>query len=123
MRQFRCKKETGRCLSPLACDGFGYCRERNSDGRPMDEATIALRRAESDAEGINGRDAIDITAELLRRFSHGLVRPLWADMTVEQKDRWRHEARKFIRLADENGVNIKTKHAVEPPSSHKWGGA
>ena len=23
----RCK--SGRCFSPLACDGFGYCREEN----------------------------------------------------------------------------------------------
>lgn len=25
----------GRCRSPIACGGFGYCRERNNDGRPM----------------------------------------------------------------------------------------
>lgn len=40
----RCLKD--RCRSPVACGGFGYCRERNQDGRSMDEETIMRRRAE-----------------------------------------------------------------------------
>lgn len=38
-----------RCRSPGACKDFGYCRERNNDGCPMDEENIARRRRESDA--------------------------------------------------------------------------
>ncbi|MCC8963723.1 hypothetical protein H8A95_15745 [Bradyrhizobium sp. Pear76] len=41
---FRC---LSRCRSPLACAGFGYCRERNQDGCPMDDANIERRRQEN----------------------------------------------------------------------------
>jgi hypothetical protein len=38
-----------RCYSPLACYGWGYCRERNFDrGLPADRTTIA--RATGDQE-------------------------------------------------------------------------
>ena len=47
-REFHCKAE--QCRSPTACAGFGYCRERNFDGYPMDEAGVARRRRESDEE-------------------------------------------------------------------------
>lgn len=36
----------GRCYSPLACGGFGYCRNRNRDfpdGAPSDETRIQWR--------------------------------------------------------------------------------
>ena len=33
-----------RCWSPIACNGFGYCRERNFDAaRSYDEGIRALR--------------------------------------------------------------------------------
>jgi hypothetical protein len=44
-----------RCRSPIACEGWGYCRERNSPLDPMDEAggrpqsLINERRAEAAA--------------------------------------------------------------------------
>lgn len=37
------------CRSPIACGGFGYCRNRNFDDLPVDAAGIARRRAESEA--------------------------------------------------------------------------
>lgn len=33
-----------RCYSPTACNGWGYCRERN-DGRAPTTAEVAARRA------------------------------------------------------------------------------
>lgn len=38
----RCLKE--RCLSPIACAGFGYCRERNDLGLPTEEEAAEWRR-------------------------------------------------------------------------------
>lgn len=36
---------SGHCRSPLACDGFGYCRERNlNDHGPPTEAEMQSRR-------------------------------------------------------------------------------
>jgi hypothetical protein len=49
MGGFLCVKCPGACRSPVACGAFGYCRERNFDGYPVDERGIARRRAESDA--------------------------------------------------------------------------
>jgi hypothetical protein len=40
----------GRCWSPVACGGFGYCRDRNLDGFSMEDAHIRRRRAQSDLE-------------------------------------------------------------------------
>lgn len=37
------------CRSPLACGTFGYCRNRNFDGLPVDELGIVRRRNESKA--------------------------------------------------------------------------
>lgn len=48
MNDFKCIKN--RCYSPMACGGFGYCRDRNQDGYPMNEANIKRRKAESDAQ-------------------------------------------------------------------------
>jgi hypothetical protein len=39
-------QESSYCRAPLACSGFGYCRERNLDGRGMSEGDVAARRAE-----------------------------------------------------------------------------
>lgn len=41
-----------RCRSPLACSGFGYCRERNFDGHGMHEAEVARRKQESDNDSL-----------------------------------------------------------------------
>lgn len=48
---FVCKAE--RCRSPIACGGFGYCRERNFDGHGMSESEIQRRRRESAEETIS----------------------------------------------------------------------
>lgn len=48
-RRYLCVNCPGGCRSPVACDAFGYCRERNFDGAPMDQLQIARRRTESDA--------------------------------------------------------------------------
>jgi len=47
MNDFPCLKD--QCRSPLACHSFGYCRERNFDGCPMDQANVDRRRRESEA--------------------------------------------------------------------------
>ena len=44
MNNFKCIKQ--RCYSPVACGGFGYCRDRNDDGCPMTEAKITRLRSE-----------------------------------------------------------------------------
>mgnify|MGYP001575769411 FL=1 len=46
--RYECFTERG-CRSPLACGGFGYCRERNFDGTTTDEHKIARLRAEERA--------------------------------------------------------------------------
>lgn len=46
---YLCVNVPGGCRAPIACDSFGYCRERNFDGAPNDERNFARRRAESDA--------------------------------------------------------------------------
>ncbi len=38
-----------RCYSPLACKGFGYCRERNHDGAATTEAKIQSLRKQEEA--------------------------------------------------------------------------
>lgn len=58
----------GRCRSPVACGGFGYCRERNNDGRPMDEANVARRKQESAEE-----------RSLARKGFAEYARGLWTD--------------------------------------------
>lgn len=47
MREFYCLTQ---CRSAIACNTFGYCRERNFDGQPVNEDENARRKAESDAE-------------------------------------------------------------------------
>lgn len=37
----RCIKD--RCRSPVACGGFGYCRERNVEGLPTEKVAAAWR--------------------------------------------------------------------------------
>jgi hypothetical protein len=41
---------TERCYSPTACGAFGYCRERNFDGMPMDEVNQNRRKQEQQQE-------------------------------------------------------------------------
>lgn len=55
---YLCINSPGGCRSPVACDAFGYCRERNFDGAPQNDAQWARRKAESDAvhaEFVKGR--------------------------------------------------------------------
>lgn len=37
---------TETCRSPVACGGWGYCRNRNNDGRGVGPVAVAARRAE-----------------------------------------------------------------------------
>ena len=40
------------CTAPVACGGFGYCREKNNDGTPMNEAKVVrLRKAAQKERG------------------------------------------------------------------------
>jgi len=34
---------SGRCYSPIACGGFGYCRDRNRDGLPTEKTAKEWR--------------------------------------------------------------------------------
>lgn len=45
-RKFHCSNDP--CRSAIACNTFGYCRERNKDGQPVNAAENARRKAESD---------------------------------------------------------------------------
>lgn len=53
MADTRCQK--ARCYSPVACEGWGYCRELNLPTDPMDangvrpQSLIDERRARSEA--------------------------------------------------------------------------
>ena len=42
-----------------------------------------------------GRDVTDRLGEALRRYRHGLVRPLWADLPEEEREGWRSTAAAF----------------------------
>lgn len=42
--------------------------------------------------GPDDRDIDDRLGEALRRWRHGLVRPLWADLPEADKEGWRKEA-------------------------------
>ena len=53
------------------------------------------------------RDLRDRLGEALRRARHGLMRPLWADMTVEQCEPWRAHADLLVEIARDVGVEIK----------------
>lgn len=51
----------------------------------------------------------NIMGELLRRWRHGEVRPLWADMSEERKALWIREGAAFIAKAEAEGLNIEVK--------------
>lgn len=44
----KCQK--GRCFSPVACGGFGYCRERNEHGLPSKEQEKEWQEEDNRAE-------------------------------------------------------------------------
>lgn len=48
---------TDRCFSPVACTGFGYCRERNRDGMPTPAQVVEWRRLDSNEPWRVERDA------------------------------------------------------------------
>ena len=57
------------------------------------------------------RDITDRLAEALRRYRHGLIRPLWADLPEEDRDGWRNMAASFRdTLLREVGLKLE----VEP---------
>lgn len=53
------------------------------------------------------RTPADIMGELLRRWRHGLVRPLWEDLSEERKAPWIREGETFIAKAKEAGLMIE----------------
>jgi len=55
------------------------------------------------------RTSTDVMGELLRRFSKGPIRPLWADLTPERKAPWLNETRLFIAKAEAEGLIIEVK--------------
>jgi hypothetical protein len=57
--KFKCIYENGShkwCTAPVACDSFGYCRERNFDGKGMSTEQVERRKAESEATNKIERD-------------------------------------------------------------------
>lgn len=62
----------GRCRSPVACNGFGYCRERNmGESRPYDAALNSL-----------GSFNLAIRSLRLEHVSQGLSEPRTAQERV-----------------------------------------
>jgi hypothetical protein len=53
----------------------------------------------------------DRLAEAMRRFWHGEIRPLWADMPDDgiQKMKWRKSASSFIEFMGRCGLEVKLK--------------
>ncbi len=39
---------SGDCCSPMACHAFGYCRDRNHQGLPSDEAAREWRKLDGE---------------------------------------------------------------------------
>jgi len=48
----------------------------------------------------------DRLGETLRRYRHGLLRPLWADMTEPARESYRDLADQFVRIAASVGLRI-----------------
>jgi hypothetical protein len=55
------------------------------------------------------RDMHDRLGEALRRWFHGLIRPLWRDMSPEQKQLWRDRAAAFEHLAHDVGIELRCR--------------
>ena len=47
----------GQCRYPLACEGFGYCRERNAEGVPRGAIQRAWR-AEAEQRRIDAKPEV-----------------------------------------------------------------
>lgn len=62
VRNFRCiyvapdGYRWDHCCAPIACSVFGYCRERNFDGKDVNETENKRRKKESDEETIECGD-------------------------------------------------------------------
>ena len=50
--------------------------------------------------------------KMLRRWRHGLVRPLWEDLSEERKAPWIREGETFIAKAKEAGLRIETEERI-----------
>lgn len=72
------------------------------DGRRFDDVDAALDAWRSPAES----EVIDRFGEALRRLARGLVRPLWQDMTVEQKASYLRTAAVLVRLMAGFGLRV-----------------
>jgi hypothetical protein len=46
--------------------------------------------------------------EALKRERHGLIRPLWADMSCEQKGPWTARARFLIGILNDMGCKLES---------------
>ncbi len=54
-------------------------------------------------------DVLDRLGEALRRYRHGLMRPLWADMTEADKDGWRNLAATFVMDLKKVSIRIEVE--------------
>jgi hypothetical protein len=55
------------------------------------------------------RDVLDRLGEALRRYRHGLMRPLWADMTEADREGWRNLAATFVMDLKNVGIRIEVE--------------
>lgn len=73
------------------------------NGAVFDDADTAFNAwAEQRAEN----QLLDDLGDVLLRHHHGLMRPLWADRTPEQKSIWITRARHFVGLARAMGLTF-----------------
>jgi hypothetical protein len=56
-----------RCYSPLACEGFGYCRTRNSAGSPTLEDRARWRRQAAERKAEAERAQAEMFAEFAKK--------------------------------------------------------
>lgn len=60
--------------------------------------------------GPNDRDIDDRLGEALRRWRHGLIRPLWRDMTDADKEGWRNAAASWrVSILADVGLTVAIK--------------
>lgn len=86
MKDFRCIARGG-CRSPVACGGFGYCRERNLADERTTEASIAQHRRESEAERL-AMAAYEEDCRRHPRYHDGSPRVAWGDLSDLARSSW-----------------------------------
>lgn len=73
------------------------------DGQQFTDADAAISAWQRAA---NNREASELLGEALRRLVRGLVRPLWNELTDDQKASWVQTAAAFARLLEAFGLRI-----------------